>query len=219
MNRALLLILTCLMLPWSSSYAGGNGVGNGGGFALCANHQLYSYDYLLTANSSVFGRDVLVPSLQASLLRISSQLKRLRDPLAQQFDLYISLMYTQTPKAPYQWFPRQNLRLMYDPDLESALPKSCPLRKQAVYFTAPFMGVPYSSYAYDPSLIQLVSNQKNGALQVSYLWVHEWLWNYFDASDFMRLAVFNRLLHSEKLDTVSIEEYAKLRFGITKKRP
>lgn len=219
MKLAFLLLLSCWILPWSSCRAGGNGVSNGGGFALCANHQFYSYDYLVTANTNIFGRDALAPSLQDSLARISSQLKRLRDPLAPQLDLFISLMYTQTPKAPYQWFQRQNLALMYDPGLEAALPKSCPLRKQAVYFTAPFAGVPYSAYIYDPSLIQLVSNQGNGALQVSYLWVHEWLWNYFDSSDFMKLATLNRLLHSEKLATITPEEFAKFRLQISKRHP
>lgn len=193
------------------AFAGGNGVGNGGGFALCEDQQFYAYDYLLTLDQQTLGPSVPVDDVQASLLQIASQLSRLKDPLAQQLELYISLMFKQTPGAPYQWFERQNLQLMLDPDLALALPKSCSLRKQAVYYFAPFAGVPYSSYKYDPILIQSILDQKSGALQVSYLWVHEWLWNYFDHADFKKLALFNRLLHSEKLLNMSSEEFVKWR--------
>lgn len=216
MKLALQVLLTTLIFPLSSSYAGGNGVSNGGGFAQCPDQQFYSYDYLLTLKYRQSGQEVPVRDLQTSLRRISSQLNRLHDPLAKEFDQFIAMMYTQTPGAPYQWFQRANLRLLYGPDLRQALPSECHLRQQAVYFTAPFRGVPYSAYVYDPDLIRLVLSQQNGALQVSYLWVHEWLWNYFDQVDFVKLATFNRLLHSKKLTNMSPEEFAHWRLQILK---
>lgn len=207
MKHILLFLVFSLSRP--IVFAGGNGVGNGGGFALCEDQQFYAYDYLLTLDQQTLGRDVPVDDVQTSLLQIVSQLKRLEDSLAQQLEFYISLMFKQTPGAPYQWFERQNLQLMWEPDLALALPKSCPLRKQAVYFYASFAGLPYSSYTYDPALIQNILGQKNGALQISYLWVHEWLWNYFDRVDFKKIALLNRLLHSEKLLSMSKEEFEK----------
>lgn len=213
MRPSIIFFVIILNLPVSFIHAGGNGVSNGGGFSKCADNQLYAYDYLLTLDSPAIGPEALVEDIQSSFRRISSELKRLGGPLAKQFDLFTSLIFTQKAGEPYQWFERQNLILLWDPDLTDALPKTCLTRKQAVYFTAPFAGITDSTYVYDPVLLQIVLDQKKGALQVSYLFVHEWLWNYFDHVSFMELAAFNRLLHSEKLSSMSAEEFAQWRFN------
>jgi hypothetical protein len=213
MKQIILFLTIGLILP--SAFGGGNGVSNGGGFAQCEDHQFYAYDYLLTLDVQSFGPDIQNEDIQISLLQIASQLKRLQDPLAKNFDLFISSMFKQTPGSPYQWFMRQNLQLMLDPGLASALPRACSVRAQAVYFTAPFAGVPYTAYVYDSNLIHTILSQQNGAVQVSYLWVHEWLWNYYDHGDFQKLAVFNRLLHSKKLFSISPAEFSKWRPAVT----
>jgi hypothetical protein len=56
-----------------------------------------------------------------------------------------------------------------------------------------------------------VNDQKGGSLQVSYLWVHEWLWNFFDRVDFQKTATFNRILQSQKLSEMTEREYYQLR--------
>ena len=190
------------------AFAGG-AVGNGGGFVPC-NQKLYSYDYLMTSTQS-FGRDIPVINLIQSAQYIAANLQRLNDPLAQEFIEFFSILYTQIPGKKFRWFQQKDLRLMYEPDLEKLLPVGCRSRKQAVYFFPPFAGVPYSSYKYDPDLISLVQSQPEGVLQVSYLWVHEWLWNHFSRDNFLALAQFNRLLHSERLNTITQSEYSKIR--------
>ena len=207
------LFLMFIFVP--KAYSGG-AVGNGGGFAKCSDQNLYSYDYLLTLKSHNFGIDKQVSDVWASLEHISLELKRLRDPLSLEFDLYIRSLFQQVRGAKYQWFSQKNLPLMWEPDLDQNLPNGCKKRMQAVYYFAPFSGVTYASYKYDPDLISQVSNQTNGALQVSYLVVHEWLWNFYDRAGFMKLAIFNRLLHSDSLNGMSFQEFSKYKSDVQK---
>lgn len=198
-----------LILIFSLKVYAGGAVGNGGGFAQCAHQKLYSYDYLLTLKYSAFKEDYHALKVEEHLERISSELKRLQDPLSAEFDLYVRSLFQQVPGARYQWFAKENLPLMWEPDLDQNLPSGCKRRVQAVYYFAPFSGVPYASYKYDPDLLRQVSNQEGGALQISYLVVHEWLWNFFDRSDFIKLAIFNKLLHSETLSDMGSRDFSK----------
>lgn len=207
-SRFCALAVACLS-PLASF--AGQEVGNGGGFAQCADRNLYSYDYLLTLNSLGFKEDYKAVKAEDYFARISSELKRLKDPLSVDFDLYIESLFQDTIGAKYQWLAKTNLHLMWEPELDQRLPVECRRRIQAVYYFAPFPGVPHATYKYDPDLIQQVANQNDGALQVSYLMVHEWLWNFFDRSDLMRLAAFNRLLHSEALSSMSLQDFYKHR--------
>lgn len=197
------MILFVLMLLSSHAFAGGD-VGNGGGFAKCGS-TFYQYDFLLTNQMNSDGVNL---SFQSLAPVISQQLRRFNDPLARDFDLFVNEMFTQTSGNPYQWFVRSNLGLMYEPGM--TLPSQCTQRKQAVYYFAPG-GVPYATYAYDPAVISLVQGQPNGNLQISYLWMHEWLWNHFSRNDFMALARFNQLLHSSGLASMSTTEYNSIR--------
>lgn len=207
----LTLALTILILFSALKTFAGGAVGNSGGFAYCNNNQrLYAYDYLLTLNHP-FGRDIPVEDLNKSIQYIAFHLKRLNDPLLGEFTDFFSLIYTQNPGKKFQWFQQKNLRIMLQLDLEKLLPAQCQVRKQAAYFFPPFAGVPYSSYKYDPDLLTTVQAQPGGALQVSYLWVHEWLWNHFSSDNFLKLAQLNRLFHSEKLSTISPAEYNQFR--------
>jgi hypothetical protein len=190
--------------------AEGGAVGNGGGFSLCADKKMYSYDYLLTLQNP-FGTSRTGMPLNEQLQFIGRQLIRLEEPFAAEFKEFISIIYTETVGKPFQWFVRRNLNLLWEPDLTPALPAECRVRKQAVYYFAPFGGVKYASYTYDPDLISLVQSQPEGDLQVSYLWVHEWLWNHFTRITFQQLAAFNRLLHSEALSSMNPSEYSEWR--------
>ncbi len=203
------IIKIIIILLLSGRVFAGGAVGNGGGFAYC-HQRFYAYDYLLTLNHS-FGRDVSIVNLNQSIQYIAFHLQRLNDPLSSEFSEFFSTIYTQIPGKKFMWFQQKNLRLMYEPDLENQLPSECRQRRQAVYYFAPFAGVPYASYKYDPDLISLVQAHSEGALQVSYLWVHEWLWNHFSRDNFMALAKFNRLLHSKGFSKITKEEYAKIR--------
>lgn len=205
-----------LILFLSSKVFCGGAVGNGGGFAKCIDLKLYSYDYLLTFKVMNFGGDYVTFKVEDYLGRISFELKRLREPLSGEFDQYVSSLFKQVSGSQYQWFSQQNLPLMWEPELDQNLPNGCKQRKQAVYYFAPFAGVSYSSYKYDPYLIKQVLQQKNGALQVSYLIVHEWLWNLFDRGSFMKLAIFNKLLHSNDLSRINSLEFSKYKPNVKK---
>ncbi len=177
------ILFAVIIFSTLNAFAGG-AVGNGGGFAYCSHNQrLFAYDYLLTLNHS-FGRDIPAADMNKSIQYIASHLQRLNDPLIKEFLEFFSIIYTQTAGKKFLWFQQKNLRLMLELDLEKLLPSQCRARKQAAYFFAPFAGVPYSSYKYDPDLLASVQAQLQGPLQVSYLWVHEWLWNYFSQDNF-----------------------------------
>jgi hypothetical protein len=206
-------IFVLMLMISTSAGAEGGAVGNGGGFAACPDRLLYAYDYLLTLDHSV-GSERIAADLNSDLLFIGQQLTRLNDPWADEFKYFTSLIYLQKSGAKFQWFTQSPLPLMWEPDLNRTLPSQCQQRTQAVYYFAPFEGVPYASYKYDPKVLSLVQAQTNGNQQISYLWVHEWLWNHFSRPDFLKLAVFNRLLHSSRLETMTSGEYNSLRSSL-----
>ncbi len=213
MKRMTFIFLsTFFCLEITQARVNGGDVGNGGGFAQCSDKKYYSYDYLMTLNGSHGEEDVSI-SFREFATVIGAQLKRLKDPLAADFETFIATMFTQNTGAKYQWFSRSQLPLMWEPDIESNLPLNCRKRVQAVYYFAPG-GVSYASYTYDPKVIAMLQAQSNANLQLSFLWVHEWLWNHFSRGDFKKLALFNRLLHSHRFLSMSSSEYYSLRPGL-----
>lgn len=188
----------------------GQEIGNGGKFVQCSDRQFYSYDYIATVNNS-FGEINPQLNIQQRVQQIIRNLQRLNDPLGIQLQEFMSLLYQQIPKKKYQWFPQTNLQYMWDPEVDKLLPAHCNVKKQAALFVPPYKDIPYISYIYDPGIMAQVQSQRFGDIQVSMLWVHEWLWNYFPKSKFLKLAYFNRLLHSEKMNSITALEYNKIK--------
>lgn len=192
----------------------GQEIGNGGGFALCSDNKYYSYDYLITLKNS-FGPLRSSMTSHQHIKYIQAQLKRLDDRLLGSFNLFMSNLFTQGPGMRFQWFPQKNLPLKSEPVLASLLPLQCKTRKQAAYYIQEPTSI--AKYLYDLDFIRQVENQPEGGLHVSFLLIHEWLWNYFHSDDFLSMALFNRLLHSEKLNQISWQEfnqiYTRLRFS------
>ncbi len=188
----------------------GQDVGNGGGFALCSDQKFYSYDFLITLKNS-FGPPKENLNFKQRIQFVAVQLERLREPLAKDFVEFMSLLYTQIPGKRFQWYSDINLPLIYDPDPIALLPAGCRVRKQAAYHFDPINKKDYTTYTYDASLISRVQTQAGGDLQISYLWIHEWLWNYFPPENFVKMAYFNRLLNSEVLGNLSVEQYHQMR--------
>lgn len=205
-----------LILIWflvTSQTWAGQEVGNAGGFALCSDGKYYSYDYLITLKSSIGPLRRSMSSNQ-HIKFIQTQLKRMDSNLINSFNLFMSNLFTQGPGMRFQWYPQHNLPLKVEPILTSLLPPQCRTRKQAAYFILEPTSL--AKYLYDLEFIRQVENQPEGGLQVSFLLVHEWLWNYFRSDDFFNMALLNRLLHSEKLSHMSPQEfnqiYINLRF-------
>jgi len=193
----------------------GGAVGNGGGFSICKDGKYYAFDYLITMKSKYLIAEQNSDLLQ-HLKNIEKEFLRLKDPLAPDFSLFIQSLFKQIPKAKYQWFERKSLPVLFDPDLELLLPSHCKKRIQAVIFFPPHPLQPYSSYGYVGPLIQQVLQQRGGALQVSFLLIHEWLWNFFPRQSFQNLAWFNRLLNSDALKTLDHAQYIKIRSQLLK---
>ncbi len=217
--KIILLFLIYCRPVWGS----GGIVGNGGGFASCTqspkglnsgSNVFYSYDFLVRDKSR--GLEILEPQrevadVKADLLFIIQQLERLQDPIGRELRAFASTMFTQEIGQKYKWFKVNDLPLMWEPELDELLPLKCRTRIQAVYFFPPSQEVPYSAYQYDPKVIDKVLSQPGGGLQVSYLWVHEWLWNYFPREKYAKVAAFNQLLHNKNLSDLESTEYYKVR--------
>ncbi len=199
-----------VIIFYALSAKAGQEIGNGGKFAQCADGQFYSYDYILTVNNP-FGETRPQPDFKQRVQQMIKNLQRFNDPLALDLQDYMSLLYQQIPGKKYQWFPQNKVQFMWDPDVDKLLPAQCNVKRQAAYFLTPYKDIPYISYFYDPQLIAQVQSQKFGDIQVSMLWVHEWLWNYFPRKNFLKLAYFNRFLHSGKMDTITAAEYYKIK--------
>ncbi len=182
---------------------------NGGGFAKCDDGKLYQYDYLLSRATPFQNRHA--SSTREDLEFIIKELRRLKDPLASHLENFVTSIGTQKSGNLYQWFERTPMVLQYLPDLDENLPPNCHKRFQAAGHYSINDQQPYVSYTFDPALIKKVENQVGDPLQISYLWIHEWLWNFFDWRDLQTSADFNHLLHSKQLETLSPEDYKLLR--------
>ncbi len=205
-----LFLIIIIFIVFSKTFAGQE-VGNGGGFCRLADNSYAMYDAVVTINTA-FGENRQGMTYAQHLQFIRAQLYRLKEPKLKEFDLFISTLFSQQTGSFYQWFARTNLTLMWEPDLESILPKQCRSRKQAVYyFTRPPNFGNTIDIVYDPTLLAEIEKQANGGLQISYLLVHEWLWLFFSRTTYGNMAAFNRLLQSEKLKTITVQDYVKIR--------
>ncbi len=192
----------------STLWAGGSVVGNGGGFGLCPDQNYYSYDYLFTYNHS-YGSEIKVNSTDESLKVILETLRRYQEPLAEDLNIFINELFSRRGLK-YRWLTRSPLPLVQSVIIDQMLPASCK-KIQAILFFQPLETIAPSRYYVDLNLLFEVQAQSGGSLQVSYLLIHEWLWNYFPSSQSLELAKFNRLLHSKIFHTLEADSYQKMR--------
>lgn len=213
----MLSLIVVVLIAASGAHAGQE-VGNAGGFALCTDGKYYSYDYLISEKNT-FGPLRTGMSSHQHLTYIRSQLVRLQDPMLIGFDEFMSSMFTQDPRKKFQWFMRTNLPLLYEPGLTQLLPPNCKTRKQAAYFFGALQGKVSASYSYDLPFLKQVEAQPDGGLQVSFLLVHEWLWNYFPPQKFDHLAMFNRFLHTQALSQITKTQFNAIKEQLLKAKP
>ncbi len=93
-----ILALVSQLFFVATSYAG-HDVGNGGGFALCGDGKLYSYDYLVTKGGPETTRN---STLAERFKYIAFHLNRLQDPSAADFGEFVSILYQQIPGKKFQ---------------------------------------------------------------------------------------------------------------------
>lgn len=207
---ALSLILTFELTLW----AGGSVVGNPGGFGLCSDQNYYSYDYLITHNHK-YGAEIEISSSDESLKLILNTLRHYQEPFAEDLNVFINELFSEYG-IKHRWLAQSPLPVVSSV-VNRMLPAECK-KTQAILFFQPLDSTSPSRYYVDLNLLSVVTNQTGGPLQVSYLLIHEWLWNYFPSSQAMELALFNRFLHSKVFHTLEAGSYKKIRPNL-KSRP
>ncbi len=190
-------------------WAGGSVVGNGGGFGLCQDQKFYTYDYLFTQNHP-YGPEVNIKTVSQNLQAILITLRKYKEPFSEDLAVYLNELFSRSGMK-YRWMHRPKLPIIYSSLVDKLLPKSC-TKVQAIHYFQPLEKGTPSRYYVDYDLLKRVESQPGGPLQISYLLVHEWLWNYFETSSHgLDLARFNRLLHSQVFHIMNAEAYQKVR--------
>ncbi|MGE0634723.1 MAG: hypothetical protein AB7O96_20085 [Pseudobdellovibrionaceae bacterium] len=202
----------------SKSLGNGGAVGNSGVFAVCeSDPKLYAADFLISRDLDL-GEDRDLP-LDTQLQTIYQELKRLNELWTDDLKDFLETRFQQVRGRKYQWLRSTKLATMWNPGLDELLPSNCKEKHQAFYYFPPEKNFTQIYYKYDPDLIPKVRQQPGGDLQVSYLLIHEWLWNHFDSTDILYSARFNRLLHSKKLLTLNEQDYKLLKAELARKPP
>ncbi len=202
-------ILVSIVFLGMKAWAGGSVVGNGGGFGYCRDQKYYCYDYLFTVNHP-YGPEVNVKTANESMQAILNTLRKYKEPYAEDLAIFIKELFVGAGQK-YRWLNRSQLPVVYSGVVDRLLPAGCSKVQAIHYFQPSEVGLP-SRYYVDLNLLKHIDAQPGGPLQISYLLIHEWLWNYFEASSQgLELARFNRLLHSKTFYTMNAEAYLKLR--------
>jgi hypothetical protein len=194
---------------------GGVITGNGGYTIRCSiSGQYQSYDYL--AAKAYYGSLFDVREIRdttESLQRIHTLLAKKLPALTKSYDEFVSLLFSEDLSKHYIWqatrAPRFAGSNWIDMNVLADSPISllCPGSDVSdILFEQAVLRAPYPNdhgkqviFYYDPSLM--------GALygtQVTYLLLHEWLWNYSD--DLNVIIRANYLLHSIWIEKASSKE-------------
>ncbi len=216
--KALLSLALATFLASTTHAAAGGYVGNGGDGIECRKDPanrfdgIYALDYLVTLPTLV-GDDGLSPvaSWSTSETRIKKLLRKNVPSLAQSFEHFAGLIYNTSYAEDRVWESSPfGLMKLDDQRLTSLIPANCkkgadPMVMQAVIrlyegYSGTRPG--HFVYKYDPNLLAQISGQD--PLQLSFLFVHEWLWDI--SPNVERNRRVNRFLHSKEIETLSPAE-------------
>jgi hypothetical protein len=202
-----------------TSWAGGGYVGNGGDAIKCRKDSAnrfegyYALDYIATL-PTLAGDDGLRPvaSWDESSKRLLSLLRNKAPSLAQSFEHFAKLMYNKSYAQDRIWESSPfGLIQLDDQRLTSLIPANCvegatPQIIQAVIrLYEPYAGTNpgHIIYKYDPALLEELDRQ--APLQLSFLLVHEWLWDV--SLNVERNRRVNRLLHSVEAESLTAADF------------
>ncbi len=212
-----LLTSFLVTIPMTAFAGGANG---GGGDALrCVNPSslspfsgYYSLDYLATYKKANANSDIInISSWADSADRIRKNLRRLNQFtfLASFERFYRNILNDSDFSSGILWKESgYGLHLIDDQELLNKIPANCLNGAknellQAVYWQD-YNGLRVYSYDFDI----LGELEKTSALQISFLYIHEWLWIHFSEPEQIR--ILNRLIHSAKFDSISEVEFNSL---------
>lgn len=213
--KTLVTLITLLTLK---SYAGGI-VGNGGDAAYCRPSTenkfsgYYSLDYLVQYNpDEPVGT---AQSIDSSLERVEKVLREKLPELADNFhEFVINVFNTTNPTKKYYWEKTPfGLVDLKDENLVTQLPKNCRVGDQTeivqavIRMNSTVVGLPPDKFLFRfvPEVTEQL--QSSNPVQLSFLIVHEWLWNFSDNVD--RNRRINYWLHSTQVDKWTREELLK----------
>lgn len=208
----------CLITIDAHTAGGVNGVGNGGDSIFCkANSEnmlngTYSLDYILTLNEKNQDLDSqAVASWESSAERIHQILRTKLPAFADSFNEYRHLAFNSKNLSEKRIWEAAAFGLLdiKDEVITSQVPANCKnsgevkVNQTVIRQFESFVGTNKQIvYKYVPELIQEL-NAKS-PLQLSYLMIHEWLWDI--STNVQRNRRINKFLHSKQIDTMNSED-------------
>ena len=206
-NRMFFLVLIFLT---QTVFAGGFSVGNGGDIIRCPILEKYlSLDYVLTG--STLKDLVKIKTKEESFERIGQFLEKNVPELALSYRNFAKLIFNKTDFSQYYiWRPIQFLKDLPDEEFFN-IPGVCGLPShgaadmhQAIireFVSTKLFPEGQVVFSYEPETINLL---KDDALQISFLFTHEWIWKIAPNAKVNRQ--INRFLHSEEAENLSATE-------------
>jgi hypothetical protein len=213
------LVIVVLFLLTTVTYAGGVKVGGGGFAVMCTSASInkysgyYSLDFLLTESGQNSPQERLaeVETLGASLTRLSLLIHEKMPSLSESFDEYKDAVFNRFDLNKLRiWEPTPfSLVDLDDQNFSVSLPSNCRSDGQIKGIPAvirqsdSFSGTrEHIIYKYIPEIVGKLN--ESSPLQLSFLIVHEWLWDV--SSNVDRNRRVNRLLHSKRIETMSMSD-------------
>jgi len=213
-----LLILFITVISFSFAKAGGVQVGNGGNIVRCQGESdFFSLEYIMTKN--MYGNSVQpvqVRTLQDSLNRISNLIAQKLPKLAPSFMEFVSQYQNSDSSKTYLWHQAD---ITPTPSENLFLPSWCNnsfgtidvLQVIARTITIDSKNHVQVHFDYDPDMMSEL--EYTSTLQLSFLVVHEWIWNL--TKDPKKNRKLDYLLHSTLMDSMTANEVAQelVKFG------
>lgn len=220
MKIALCGMLGILLMSGATVAPASDNRGNGGDVVLCgATHGdfelpagYYALDYLLTINTVNEAQTTRFDNLAAALQSITNAMDAKLPTLARSFKTFIAdYRNTTDPTHRYFWDEAPfGLDDIADENRVNDVPPACKtngsiqLIQAVVHQNSEQAGLPQGTIGlkFVPSL--LIALERDAPLQLSFLLVHEWLWDLSQNVD--RNRRINRFLHSREFATMTSEQ-------------
>jgi hypothetical protein len=194
------------LLSINLSYAGGVLIGNGGTVIRCSNDSHFSsLDYIMTKN--MLGKSITTShkkTLQASFQRILNLLENKAPALYDSFNEFTILVGNKNPAKKYHWIaPKNGIDIINDEIIN--LPFSCRNTRGSVEIVQAIVRKNVNDkvvFEYDSDIFSQL--EKADPLQLSFLLVHEWLWDI--SPNLQENRQLNYFFHSTLFDKMSVEQ-------------
>lgn len=196
--------------------SGGSVVSGGGDFLRCRPaagspyNGLYMLDYAVTYDlHDGTSQDPAETSFDALMARTTKIVDEKLPELSASWRTYAALVQSGDPSKPRRWTAANNLTDLHDEALPRELDANCMVERDGKSVPDLTQMVRRSFYVggqglqitYEYNLPLFDAAKASNALQLSYLVVHEWLWDFIREPNANRL--INRLIHSRSVETMT----------------